>query len=113
MDQCPDCYAVLGVSPGVTPEEAHARYRELVRALHPDCWESPAATAAMARVNAAYGELSARLEGRPAVAVPADPPPGPDAASVPALALAAAGCAAYRMAAIGLAGPGGRLDLRA
>lgn len=36
MNQCPDPYAVLGVTPAATPAEIAHAFRAKLRALHPD-----------------------------------------------------------------------------
>jgi curved DNA-binding protein CbpA len=36
MNQCPDPYAVLGVTPAATPAEIAHAFRARLRALHPD-----------------------------------------------------------------------------
>ena len=53
-------YEVLGLEPGATPEQVRARYRQLARANHPDKDGSEGAAERMARINAAYEELSGR-----------------------------------------------------
>ncbi|MBM3459419.1 MAG: J domain-containing protein, partial [Armatimonadetes bacterium] len=52
-------YAVMGVSPGATPDEIRRRYRELARKLHPDLNpDLPDASERLLRVNEAYNILS-------------------------------------------------------
>ncbi|HZQ38317.1 MAG TPA: DnaJ domain-containing protein [Dehalococcoidia bacterium] len=54
-----DYYETLQVSPHADPEVIEAAYRVLARRVHPDRNPSPAATAAMARLNAAWETLRA------------------------------------------------------
>lgn len=55
-----DYYETLQVSPRADAEVIEAAYRVLARRLHPDRNPSPAATAAMARLNAAWETLRDR-----------------------------------------------------
>ncbi len=52
-----DLYETLQVSPHADAEVIEAAYRVLARRYHPDRNRSPAATAAMARINAAWETL--------------------------------------------------------
>ncbi|HLZ72836.1 MAG TPA: J domain-containing protein [Dehalococcoidia bacterium] len=56
-----DYYEILQVSPRADAEVIEAAYRVLARRLHPDRNASPAATAAMARLNAAWETLGDAL----------------------------------------------------
>ena len=80
-----DPFAVLGVTPDVSPEELTAAYRRLAKEWHPDRALGPDAGAHMARINAAYDAARAILadprRGRDA---PADEAPGPGPAPGPA-----------------------------
>ena len=51
-------YEVLGLKPGATVEQVRARYRELARENHPDKDDSEGAAERMAKINAAYEELT-------------------------------------------------------
>ena len=51
-------YQVLGVPRHATAQDIRARYRELVRALHPDRGGPEASASAMAEVTGAYHELT-------------------------------------------------------
>src|SRR5215471_20785282 len=53
-----DPYVVLGVERDVTDAEIKTRYRELMRAWHPDINERPEATERTAAINAAWEILS-------------------------------------------------------
>lgn len=51
-------YEVLGLEPGATAEQVRERYRRLAMENHPDRDGSEGAAERMARINAAYEELS-------------------------------------------------------
>jgi DnaJ domain len=54
-----DPYAILGVEPGVSPEELTAAYRRLAKRWHPDLSGGDAGVLRMAQINAAYDLLRA------------------------------------------------------
>lgn len=51
-------YEALGLEPGATAGQVRERYRRLARQNHPDRDGSEGAAERMARINAAYEELS-------------------------------------------------------
>ena len=53
-----DHYRILGLDRHATPEEIKARYRQLVRELHPDVSSSPETTARFLQVTESYKVLS-------------------------------------------------------
>lgn len=65
-----DPYAVLGVSPGASPEEVARAYRAKAKEWHPDVRGTEDALRRMAVINAAYEQVR---EGRVAAAPPARP----------------------------------------
>jgi hypothetical protein len=78
-----DPYAVLGVDPGASEEQLRAARRRLALQLHPDrAGGSPAATAAMQRLNVAFEAARARRGEVPAAPLrapgPQAPPGSPD-----------------------------------
>lgn len=64
-----DPYEILGIRPGTSPEAARARYRKLVRELHPDTMVARGvpeearqmAEARLARINEAWATLRVEL----------------------------------------------------
>lgn len=55
-----DPYAVLGLPPDASLEEATSAYRALAKAHHPDVAGDPRSAEVMASINAAFDELRAR-----------------------------------------------------
>ena len=53
-----DPYAVLGIPPGASRDEAARAHRRLAKAYHPDLNPGPAAAERMRRINAAWRILS-------------------------------------------------------
>jgi hypothetical protein len=70
-----DPFAVLGVTPGASPEEVAAAYRELAKAWHPDR-RGEAGEDKMAEINVAY-ELLRAGEAQRHGSRPAPTPPAP------------------------------------
>ncbi|MEY2532989.1 MAG: hypothetical protein QOF29_899 [bacterium] len=71
-----DAFAVLGIEPGASPQEAGAAYRRLAKRWHPDRGGGPAGAIRMAEINAAYDVLRAgawQRDAPPADAAPAAP----------------------------------------
>lgn len=58
-----DPYALLGLHPGATPQEAAAAYRRLAKRLHPDVAAGAGAQGRMAEVNSAYALVRDELSG--------------------------------------------------
>ena len=58
MNQTPDYYAILGVSPTSETIVIQAAYRALMRRYHPDTNSAPSAAARAQAINAAYAVLS-------------------------------------------------------
>lgn len=55
-----DPYTILGVSPGASPDEVAAMYREQAKRWHPDRGGGPRAQQRMAEINVAYDVLRSR-----------------------------------------------------
>ena len=87
MEDVDDPFAILGVTPDVSPEELTAAYRRLAKEWHPDRAVGVDAGAQMARINAAYDAARAIL---------ADPRRGRDAPTAETPAPAAGGARARR-----------------
>jgi hypothetical protein len=68
-----DPFSVLGVTPGASPEEVAAAYRELAKAWHPDR-RGDAGDERMAEINVAY-ELLRAGDAQDRLSRPAPPPP--------------------------------------
>ncbi|MCW3040028.1 MAG: hypothetical protein JWM31_1933 [Solirubrobacterales bacterium] len=69
-----DPYAVLGLPPDASLEEATSAYRALAKAHHPDVAGDPRSAEVMASINAAFDELRARAA--PDGVATDDPAPG-------------------------------------
>ena len=88
MKSANECYRILGVTPGATPEQLKRAYRRLAKRWHPDRFANdPAARQVaeegMKEVNAAYEVLrsigaSRQQEPRPSRGRPQPPPPRPE-----------------------------------
>jgi hypothetical protein len=66
-----DPYAVLGLDPGASDEDAAAAYRRMAKEWHPDRGGGPERAARMAQINAAYDLLrSAAWQRGPASVAP-------------------------------------------
>ena len=62
----PDPYRVLGVRPGVSPEQLHDAYRRLVKLHHPDRnGGSEASAQAFKEIQQAYDELREKVQAAP------------------------------------------------
>lgn len=66
MGSGPDDWKTLGLAPGASPEEIHARFRELAKSAHPDVGGSSQAFAAL---SGAYRRVLASPKVDPAAAV--------------------------------------------
>lgn len=76
-----DPYAVLGLPPDASLEEATSAYRALAKQHHPDVAVDPRSAELMASVNAAFDELRARAAAGGVTVDGPDGPPGPGAAA--------------------------------
>ncbi|MEA2288014.1 MAG: hypothetical protein QOD55_11 [Solirubrobacteraceae bacterium] len=85
-----DPFAVLGIEPGASPQEAGAAYRRLAKRWHPDRGGGPAAAARMAEINVAYDVMRAGAWQRDRPASATAPAPAPAFATARARALAGA-----------------------
>jgi hypothetical protein len=84
-----DPFAVLGIEPGASAQEAGAAYRDLAKRWHPDRGGGPRAAARMADINVAYDLLRAGAWQRHAgPASAAGAPPAPAFAAARARAVA-------------------------
>ncbi|MEA2320433.1 MAG: hypothetical protein QOD81_283 [Solirubrobacteraceae bacterium] len=79
-----DPFAVLGIEPGASPQEAGVAYRRLAKRWHPDRGGGPASAVRMAEINAAYDVLRAGAWQR--AAPPAEAAPRSAAARARAVA---------------------------
>jgi hypothetical protein len=77
-----DPFAVLGLAPDASPDEAAAAYKGLAKRLHPDRAGRPDAQRRMAELNAAYEQVRRR---RPGLRSPRPEPGGQDAPPSPAV----------------------------
>ena len=87
MNEHPDPYAVLGVTPTATPAEITHAFRAKLRTLHPDTGSAAVSDTQLRQVLAAYGLLrdpDRRADyDRTATVAPAPPPPRSSGPSAP------------------------------
>ncbi len=84
MNDISECYRILDLEPGATPEEIKRSYRELVKVWHPDRFRGDARLQAKAeeklkRINYAYERLCAEVRAK----APEPSPPKPHASRGP------------------------------